>query len=224
MSCYFSKAVLVHCVCVSFLISTAFSAGQGGGEDDGAANAKRLLSDQLSERSQAVKELASLHRGTSRALLVTLSEAKARFRADRRYHSPLHVAILAVDRWNVLQADTILLSIVDYSLDLATYPQGVSSPGDYFFPAASALVRLRVDLNKVEERIRATENIITLRMLTWIVLKRTGSVENAVLRLSSAGKTSNSVAEKRKFERAAELLDDHTRLIPLPPRVVPPNE
>jgi hypothetical protein len=151
-------------------------------------------------------------------LLRVLDEASAKFRKDRRYHSPLHAVILVVDAWQALDADERLLAIVDYELDPRSLPLGMDVPGDYFYPAARTLVRLRVDMVKVEEMIGAAENPTQLRMLTWVLLERAGNMERATVALTNAGKKRHGTTEKQNIDKAMELLQHPSDLLPLPNR------
>jgi len=70
----------------------------------GMLDTRQLLSVHPLERTQALEGLTAEYYEVSAALLKTLEEAKAEFRTDRRYHSPLHAAILAVHSWQVTDA------------------------------------------------------------------------------------------------------------------------
>jgi hypothetical protein len=195
----------------------------GGGADEGDASVRdtsHLLSKEREERSQALESLSAGYHEVSAALLQTLGEAQAQFRTDRRYHSPLHCAIQAVDAWQVVDADTSLLSMVDYELDIASLPLGMKVAGDYFYPAASALVRLRVDVAKLERALTAAEDPKTLRMVTWVLLEREGDVEKAKRDLADARSKSHGTTEKQNISKALELLDNPSDLLPLPWKVV----
>lgn len=97
-------------------------------------NTKQLLSAQSLERSRALEGLTAQYREVCAALLKALEEASVEFRTDRRYHSPLHSTILAVDVWQVIDADELLLSMVDYELDMESLQDGMNVFGDYFIP------------------------------------------------------------------------------------------
>ena len=181
-------------------------------------DARQLLSVQPMERSQAFDGLTAKYREISAALLKTLEEAKAQFRKDHRYHSPLHSVILAVDAWQVIDADMLLLSMVDYELDPSSLPLGMDVPGDYFYPAAKTLVHLRVDMEKVERTLGATENPRTLRILTWVLLERGKDIEKTKMALIDACGKSHGATEKRNINKALELLDNSSELLPVPTR------
>jgi hypothetical protein len=178
---------------------------------------RNLLSEQQTEREQALKGLSAGYSEVSAALLKTLAEANAQFRTDRRYHSPLHCAILAVDAWQVTRADGSLLEMVDYELDIASLPDGIKMADYEFYPAAMTLVRLRVDVAKVERALEAAEDTKTLRILTWVLLKREGDdIEKAKRDLGDARSKSHGADERRRISKALGLLDKPSQLLPLP--------
>ena len=207
-------------VCVSVVLLTTARVSADNGEKDvrGELDARQLLSVQQTQRSQVLEGLATQYREVSTALLKVLDEANAKFRTDRRYHSPLHSAILAVDTWQVIGADALLLSMIDYELDVASLPDGMDVPGDYFYPAASALVHLRVDTAKVERALKAAENPKQLRLLTWVLLKRGRDIEKVKTALTNASSKSHGATEKQNINRAIELLNNPSDLLPIPGR------
>lgn len=193
----------------------------GGNAEEGnigMQDTRRLLSAKSMERSQALEGLTANYREVSAALLKTLEEAKAEFRSDRRYHSPLHSAILAVEAWQVIDADELLLSMVDYELDIGSLPDGTTVLGDYFYPAAKALVHLRVDVAKVEQALAAAENPKTLRILTWVLLERGKDIEKAKMALAEASGNRHGATEKRNLNEALDLLNKPSELLPKPSR------
>jgi len=193
-------------------------AGNAEVENIDMVDTKQLLSAQTMERSQALDGLTAKYREVSASLLKTLEEAKTEFRTDRRYHSPLHSAILAVDAWQVIDADALLLSMVDYELDPSSLPLGMDVPGGYFYPAAKTLVRLRVDMAKVERALGATEDPKALRILTWVLLERGEDIEKAKMALADASGKSHGATEKRNISEALELLNNPSELLPMPTR------
>jgi hypothetical protein len=214
---------LVTMVRVVVLMVTLLTTGRvfGGNAEDGnigMLDAKQLLSVQPMERSQALEGLTARYREVSASLLKTLEKAKAEFRTDRRYHSPLHSAILAIDAWQVIDADILLLSMVDYELDPSSLPLGMVVFGDFFYPAAKTLVNLRVDMAKVERVLVATEDPKTLRILTWVLLKRGKDIEKTKMTLADASGRSHGVTEKRNINKALEFLSNPSELLPKPSR------
>ena len=206
-------------VLMAILLTTGRAFGANAEEENiGMIDTKQLLSVQPMERSQALEGLTAKYRKVCTELLKTLEEAKAEFRADRRYHSPLHSAILAVDAWQVTGAEDTLLTMVDYELDGSSLPLGINVSGDYFFPAARTLVHLRVDMAKVERALGAAEDPKTLRILTWVLLERGKDVERTKMALADASSKSHGATEKRNINNALELLNNPSELLPRPSR------
>ncbi|HPN85167.1 MAG TPA: hypothetical protein PK821_07530 [Victivallales bacterium] len=72
-------------VLMAILLTTGRAFGGNAGEVNiGMLDTKQLLSEQPTERSQALEGLTAEYYEVSAALLKTLKEAKAEFRADRR--------------------------------------------------------------------------------------------------------------------------------------------
>jgi hypothetical protein len=207
------QVVIVMAVSLAAVRELAVGAEEG---DTGMLDTRRLLSDERKERSRALEGLHAEYSDVSAALLQTLGEARAQFRTDRRYHSPLHCAIQAVGAWQVIRADASLLSMVGYELDAASFPTGILVGASDFYPAAAALVRLRVDVAKVEEALRVAEDPKTLRLLTWVLLEREGDVEKAKMTLTYAISKTRWAAEKQRISKALELLEDPSELLPPP--------
>lgn len=181
-------------------------------------NARQLLSTQPMERNTALNGLVAVYGEVSASLLQTLEEAISHHRSDRNYLSPLHTSILAAESWGITSADEALLSIVDYDLDTSTMPLGMDVPGNYFFPAAKALVHLRVDVAKVEKAIAAAENLKTIRILTWILLEREKDIEKAKMALSNASTKRHGATEVQNINKALGLLENSGDLLPKPSR------
>lgn len=217
MNNHLVKMLLVICVGVALLTAGQAFTKDGEKEDGGELDARQLLSAERTERDRVVEGLTTRYHEVSSALLKILEEANTKFRTDRRYHSPLHSAILAVDTWRVIEADALLLSMVDYELDVLSLPDGILVLGDYFYPAASALVHLRADAAKVEEALVATENLKTLRILTWVLLQREGDdIEKVKTTLTDTSNKSRSATEKQTVKKAIELLNKSSDLLPIP--------
>jgi hypothetical protein len=111
-------------------------------------------------------------------------------------------------------------------LDIASLPDGMDVPGCYFYPAASALVHLRVRTAKVEWAIEAAGDPKRLRILTWVLLQREEDVERAKMTLAKARNQSHGADERQRIGKALELLDnpelldDPDELLPLPWKIV----
>jgi len=93
-------------------------------------------------------------------------------------------------------------------LDPSSLPDGLNVLGDYFYPAASALVRLRVDSSKVVKSILATSDERKLQLLTWVLHSRVGSIEETRRILEAGEKNAN-------LDKVLEMLkQDSTNLLP----------
>ncbi len=197
------------------LLRTGINAEEG---NTAMLDTRQLISVQAVERSQALQGLTVKYQEVSEALLKILKEASTQFGADRRYHSPLHSAILAVEAWQVIDAEAILLSMVDYSLDPSSLPLGMDVPGDFFYPAARTLVRLRVDVAKVEQALASVESQTALRILTWVLLERVKDITMAKMALNEARGNRHGATEKRNLNEALDLLNNPSELLPRPSR------
>lgn len=212
----FTNVLEAILLCVALLAVGPVRGENSEVENTADLDINQLLSAQQVKRSQALDELLGKYNEISTALLETLREAKTQFGIDHRYHSPLHCAILAVDTWQVIGADDLLLSVVDYELDMMSLPDGIDVPGDYFYPAASALVHLRVDAAKIVTAIEAADNEKTLRILTWILFEREKGIDKAKWVLSDKRSKSHGGKEKTNIEDAIELLGKPSQLLPHP--------
>lgn len=209
------KIRLITMLCMVVLLSTGINAEEG---NTAMLDTRQLISLQAVERSRALQGLTAKYQEVSDALLKILKEASTQFGADCRYHSPLHSAILAVDAWQVIDADALLLSMVDYSLDPSSLPLGMDVPGDFFYPAARALVRLRVDVTKVEQALASVESQTALRILTWVLLERWKDITMAKMALTKASGNRHGATEKRNLNEALDLLNNPSELLPRPSR------
>jgi hypothetical protein len=181
-------------------------------------NTRLLLAEHPKERNAAFDELTVKYNEVANALLDTLDVAKTLYATDHSYHSPLHISILATEAWSIARADEALLSIVDYELDIASMPLGMDVPGYYFFPAAKALVHLRVDVSKIKKAIVAASNLNSLRILTWIMFERERDIEKAKMALSDASGKRHGATEIQNINIALELLENPSNLLPVPPK------
>ncbi len=197
--------ICVACMCLY---------AQEGDDTQGLdANVKQLLSSKKEQRERSLEKLSAQYLATSKELVDALNQGVRKHKGDHRYLSPLHCAILAVRTWRVLKADKPLLSIVDYELDRTSLPLGMIVFGDYFYPAASALVRLRVDTRVVLKAIEASKNEQQLRVLTWVLYKRVGDAGKAGAMLKNAEKT-GSGNEKQNLKKAIRLLERPSEMLP----------
>lgn len=167
---------------------------------------KELLSPDKGARWDLLDNLGSVYGRTATQIMAALGDALQDHRNDRTYRSPLHCAILAVYAWHVLRADANLLTIVDYELDIRSVPPGAELRGEDLYPAAAALVELRVDTRKVSDAIKASTDSRELGPLTWVLLKRADGAAPAKAILTEAKKMSNS-KEAANLTAAIEILD-----------------
>jgi len=182
--------------------------------------ATRLLAADATERERALEWFNGQYHEVITGLQRALGQAAQDHRADRRYASPLHYAILAIDRWRVVESEDTLLSVVDYELDRKTLPEGITVGGDFFYPAAGALVRMRIDTVKVVEAIKSSKTPKRLRILTWMLVQRTERIEEAKGLLQDAAKASSEAA-KQNLKQALEFLQRPNDLLALQDLVAP---
>jgi hypothetical protein len=210
-----NKSLLVYIVMALVTADWAF-AENGVKDTQSSLRAEQLLSEQQTDRDQMLEALTSQHHEVSGRLLRMLDEANTKFRTNNLYHSPLHSTILAVDTWQVLKADRLLLSMVDYELNPKSLPLGMDVPGDYFYPAASALVHLRTDIEKIEDAIEYAENRKQVRILTWVLMQRAGGIEKAKITLTGFQGQFHGEKGKQNIKNAIEMLNDSSNLLPFP--------
>jgi hypothetical protein len=181
------------------------------------AHVRRLLSSERAEREGALEELTRQSHATRNELAARVLKEAARMHwEDRRYKSPVHCAILAIDALRVFEAEDSLLMIIEYELDPASLPVGLVVYGDYFYPAASALTRLRIDARKVLDAMIAmpNEDERRLRLLTWVLAARTGS-------LDATKKSLEGPSRHENIRRASQFLESAENASDLLPRVTP---
>lgn len=176
----------------------------------------RLLSAQPHERAQALATLTAEHQLFSKMMQETLKNASTNSRMDCRYHSPLHSAIIAVQECEVLDSTGMLLTMVDYELDPRSFPVGMDVPGYAFFPAAQALVRLRVNVADILRVLAAANGERTRRVLTWILLERAGGVRQAEQLLLDYAEQKHGITEKNNCIIALDLLESPSEILPMP--------
>lgn len=210
------KILLVGVVILSVLM-IAIVASVVEAEDDKAGrvtnkNVDGLLSDDRSQRDSAVEALHLEYFDMSGKLLKVLQAAAARHKEDNKYHSPLHCAILACGSWRVAEAEKVLIDVVDYTLDARSLPVGLDVSGEYFYPAANVLVKLRTDPLTVAKAIGNTRNSRQVRLLTWVLLRRTGDKDTARFILERA--KGLAAMNKESLNEATKLLDVDSDILP----------
>jgi hypothetical protein len=144
--------------------------------------AAKILSDDEDEPDGVIQKMSDHYSTECRAICLAIDDAATNHRDNDHFGSPLSVAISAADALRVFEAEDALLVLVDYELDAGTMRAGGVAGGDIFFPAASALVSLRVDVSNVVDAIvrwpeeRSESGI---RLLAWVLARRIGSLDEA---------------------------------------------
>lgn len=170
-------------------------------------NANGLLSVDSVKRTQSLNELMATSRDIHKILLQILIDAKKQHREDARFNSPLHVAILAVSSWKVIDAEPYLLSWVDYELDPCSFPVGMDVPGSHLFPAAQALVDLNVNSKKIAQAIAVAKNARTIHLLTWVLHEQIKNIEHAKWLLRQMERKAFGTTEKQNLSLSLTLLE-----------------
>jgi hypothetical protein len=190
-------------------LALAYSAtvcAQGGSSQEASTAARQLLSEERAERERALEKLRHQHVAARRELTIVLEEAGRNHRDDQRYMSPLHGAIQAVEAWRIFETEDMLFSIITYQLDTASLPVGQDIAGDYFYPAARALVRLRVDTRKVTDAIAGATNERQIQLLTWVLHERMQSADEARRILERRASNPNIANAIKMLDLAPDLL------------------
>jgi hypothetical protein len=190
-----SSARLLTSIC---LVVLSIAAAQAD-ESAPASLAGQLLSAKKEVRDQTRVQLGEQYRSMCDGLLAALHEAAEKHADDHRYLSPLHCAIVSVGQWRVFEAQDTLIRLIDYQLDSSSL-HFMNPSGSFFYPAAGALVDMQVDPRKVLIRITKTEDDLNRRLLTWVLMRRTSSADEA--RRLLRGEVSNESVQK-----ALQLLD-----------------
>jgi len=210
-------AILICSACVCIY------AEQGDDAQVPAGDVKMLSSPEKMEREHSLKKLNTEYLQRSQELMAALEESASKHNNDYTFYSPLHCAIVSVETWHVLDADTRLLSMVDYQLDAMSAPVGAMLVGEDFYPAVRALVRLRVDAKRVLKALGASMNTKQLRLLAYVLSRRVGAADEVRAMLENAKKTVGD-REKQNFAKAMELLERPRGLLPPPGKVDEPGE
>jgi hypothetical protein len=171
--------VIVVALCVCFSVSEVY--GQKGDNPMIESYAQRLLAGEQYEREQALQSLNVRQFDARQNIANVLEEASRTSRSNTRYMSPLHCAIQAVGLWLVYEAEDGLFSIIDYELERQSVPDGISVGEGFFYPAANALVSLRIEPRKVVDAIIVrAESDRQVKVLTWLLTQRTGTIESSI--------------------------------------------
>jgi len=189
--------------------------GAGGGPR--AANVGLGLRD-LQDTSKVLrqgelKHLIDEYETVSSNVIAALDLARIHHKDDVSYLSPLHIAISAISAWRILAAENSLFELIDYQLNTRTLPVGMCMDEAYAFPAAGALVDLRVDCNKVIRVISATSSKKRQLVLAWILQKRMGSREVARAMLLSVGEKFYGETEVANIHAVMRLLESSVNFL-----------
>lgn len=168
-----------------------------------------LLADTPDVRKRSLQDSLKQYQALKDDARAALTEAEVKHRPNERYMSPLHAAILAVEGLRAFEAEGTLLSIIDYELDVRSFPSGLNVGGDAFYPAARALVRLRVEPAKLLDAIGDAKSDRQVQLLTWVLLQRSGSAEDARQILREYDKMP-------QVAKAIRLLEHPDSLLPSP--------
>jgi len=186
------------------------------GEDLKATEgAKGLMLSTRDERIKAVTALAAKYAAIEREVLGHLQGEVRKGTTNREYYSPLHCAILTVSVWRVVEAESMLISIVDYHLDVSSVPLFADVLPPQLYPAALALVELRVDSRRVVEAIKTAAGPDQVRILTWVLFRRS-STNLAAKMLDDEAKRSIG-RSKDNLLRAAATIDKGENLLQTEP-------
>lgn len=197
---------VVACAILICFACVCIYAEQGNDPQLSDRDVRTFSSPEKMERKDSLNKLQAEYFRRSQELIAALEESAGKYNNDHTYHSPLHCAIAAVETWHVLDADTRLLSMVDYQLDALSVPRGEMLLGEDYYPAVRALVRLRVDAKRVLKALRASMNTKQLRLLAYVLSRRVGAADEVRAMLENAKKTGGD-REKQNFAKAMELLE-----------------
>ncbi len=205
-------------------ISTGAAHAESSGINAGVIDSARRLSEatQKAEREELVWKLASQYAQVENILLQNLHNSCSRDINDKRYLSPLHAAIYAIRDWRIARADDALIEVIDYTLDPSSLPVGLDVGGGFYYPAASSLVQLRVDIRKVVKAIRQADNEKRIRLLNWVLAERLGSdLKKAAEHLRPELEKCDRQSERDNLAQAIGWLGEVRHSTDLLPRVVP---
>lgn len=140
----------------------------------------------------------------AKELYKNLQEASRKHYADRRYYSPLHALILMTETWQLRAADDLLLNLLGYTLDIRSFPIGISVGGSFFFPAAYVLSRSSIEPGKIVEKMASIKDEKQLRLLLWILTERLGNQTSNYLEQNIL--ENEYIVDKTNLQKALLLL------------------
>jgi hypothetical protein len=184
-------------VCLFTLCLLMAHASEPGGDSpaqDITPLANRILSEDEDQRILAITHLGKQYSEECDAIVLALEDAATNHRSNKEFGSPLNCAINAARSLRVYEAEDTLLSLADYQLAGGRRHVGGVAGGDICFPAAAALVSLRVDVDKVVDAIvqwPEDQSESGIRLLTWVVARRANSLADAKKVLEPRGANGN---------------------------------
>lgn len=195
------------CVLSACLFGVEASDGTGPREPINSI-AGRLLQPKRDERASALLELHQQQAAARKAIVLALEEGLKQHVTDTGFMSPLHCAIEAASACRVFEAEALLVSVVGYELDRSSFPVGGLPVTSSFYPAADALVELRVDSRKVVNAICARPGTDKeIQLLTWVLANRTGSLNEAKRTLHDNAKHDNIDRALAYLESSEDITD-----------------
>lgn len=197
------RCLVVLCCCV----------GAHAAEEPLATIVSQISSDQPDDRNAALSALANNYDSVRGLVLESLRKESAVDPRDCSFRSKLHCSILAVDCWRLREAEPQLLDLADYEISVWSIPVGTNIVGEDMFPAAVALVRLRVDAHAVLMAILRSERPRQVRALAWVLSSRCNSAEEAKLLVERAAKHNINPEQKERLALVAGIIDSQPKTI-----------
>ena len=144
------------------------------------------------------------------------------WRDNRRRGSPLHSAIAAAGTACVHETEDKLLELIDYHLDGSGFPMGESYGGGYLYPAASALVNIRIPRWKILRALSRTDQPRRQSLLCWVLISlEHEDIAQHLLEYEQASRTNDKDAQ-RNLSKAIDLLKANQHVSDLLPPILPP--
>jgi hypothetical protein len=176
---------------------------------------RSFLSDDSEVRRRAVALTLQHFKDQRAEILKALADAAGKDTNDRAYNSKLHSSIVAAQALGAVDSEDILLSVIDYELDMRSIPIGILPSETTMFPAAHALVTLRADPTRLLRRIEVASNLRQLQLLTWVLAQRVPIAEDRLYLLEKAIRGSNTDVAQKNLAEAKRLASESR--VSLPP-------
>jgi len=165
----------------------------------------QLLSPNEDQRGDALEALTGQYTVSRMEIQTLLADAVQNHRNEQTYRSPLHCAIQSVGVWRVYEAEDMLLTLIDYELDTTQLSMGPEMVEGGSFPAAVALVRVKVDITKILDAIKLAKSMREVQVLTWILSRCLGTTGNAKAFLESEA-AAVAVDQPNNIQEAIKIL------------------